>query len=164
MLYPLGTTKNGIEVSVDLIHSQAAARVAQQPHLLSLVKEALQQITPRGPGVQIQHDMKRVIGYDFVIETTDKDTVFYARPLRDEVYSRFVKHGKPLSTQQLVICMNRRDNGEYELQDAWVGHISPPRPGSEDESPESRPYWANHAIIADNQTVQSSTITKTTPY
>lgn len=164
MVHPLGITKNGIEVMVDLIGSPVAARIAKQPHLLELVKEVLQKTSFRDAEVHMQYDMKRTIGYDFVIPTTEKDTIFYARPLRDTVFSRFVKNGKPLSTQVLVLIMSRNKKGEYDLQDTWVGHISPPRPGSTDETPESKPYWMAHAIIADNQAVQSSTITKTCPY
>lgn len=164
MVHPLGTTKNGIEVFVDLIGSPAAARIARQPNLLVLVKEVLEKTSFRDAEVSIACDMKRVIGYDFVVPTTEKDTIFYARPLRDSMFSRYVKQGKPIHSQSLVIVMRRNDKDEYELRDTWVGHISPPRPGSAGEVPESKDYWASHAIIADNQAIQLSSVTKTSPY
>ena len=39
-----------------------------------------------------------------------------------------------------------------------------PRPGSADETPESKPYWLNHALIFDNQPLQLQTLTKECPY
>lgn len=164
MIHSLGTTKNGIEVLVELIKSPAAAKIARQPYLLVLAKEVLQQTAFKDQFVRMEFDMKRPIGYDFVVPTTKKDIIFYAKLLRDDVYSRFVKHSKALPVQSLVIIMDRNETGEYELQDVWVGHLSLPRPGSKEESSESKPYWDSHAIVADGQAVQSNTITKTRPY
>jgi hypothetical protein len=99
-----------------------------------------------------------------VVETTDKDTVLYARLLRDSVYTRFVKSGKPAQTSYLTIVLELDDNNEYELVDTWIGRINPPRPGSAHETAQSKPYWANHAFVFDNQPIQTSTATKECPY
>lgn len=164
MKHPIGHTSNGTPVYVDLIHSDAAAHIAQQPHLLGLVKEVLRKTALHDSEINIEHDMGRTIGYDFVVSTTDNDVVFYARPLQDSIYARFVKNGKPVSAQHLALTLRRDEEGSYELLDTWVGHLSPPRPGSVRETTESKPYWAKHAFVLDNQPIQSRTLTKVCPY
>lgn len=164
MKHPIGQTSNGIAVHVDLIRSQAAKHIAQQPHLLNLIAEALEQITLSGTDAKIEHDMGRVIGYNFVVKTTESDGVFYAQLLRDDTYTRFVKNGKPLPTQYLSMVLCRDEDGVYELNDAWIGRMSPPRPGTVDETAESKPYWSAHAIILGNESLQLRTITKVCPY
>jgi hypothetical protein len=166
MKHAVGHSRNNIAIFVDLIHSNAAKHIAQQPHLLGLVQEALQAITLSDPEVSIEHDMGRPIGYNFVVSTTEKDTIIYAQLLRDDVYSRLVKNGKPLATQHLTLVLRRQGDKDtsYELLDTWIGELNPPRPGSADESAQSRPYWETHAYVLDKQQLQSSTITKVCPY
>jgi hypothetical protein len=163
--HPIAQTRNGIEVYVDLIHSEAAKHIAKQPHLLGFVEEMLRKTSCRGPKVVIEHDMGRVIGYNFVVSTSETDNIFYALNLHDDIYARFVKNGKPTTTQYLTAVLHRSEDGKsYELQDAWIGRLSPPRPGSVNESPDSRPYWANHAFVFDSQSLQLRTVTKVCPY
>lgn len=164
MKHLIGQTTTGIAVYVDLIESPAARHIAQQPHLLNLIAEVLQQTTLRGANPTIEHDMGRVIGYDFIIKTTNSSGVFFAQLLRDTTYTRFVKKGKPLPTQRLSMVLHKDGDGAYELYDAWIGPLSPPRPGTADETPESRAYWATHAIILSNEPLQLRTITKVCPY
>ncbi len=165
MKHSIGQTRNGVTVYVDLIHSQAAQHIADQPHLLSLIAEMLPHTTLRGSDFSIEHDMGRTIGYDFVVSTADTDTIFYAQLLRDSTYTRFVKNGKPLSTQHLTLHLHlSEDKTTYELRDAWIGHLSPPRPGSGHETTQSRPYWATHAFVFGNQSLQLRTVTKKCPY
>lgn len=165
MKHPIGETRNGITVFVDLIHSEAAKHIAQQPHLLNLAAEALQKTSVHGPRLNVEHDMGRDIGYSFIIPTTEGNTVFYAQLQRDEVYTRFIKNGKPLTTQHLSLLLRRNtEDKTYELHDVWVGRLSPPRPGSADETDESKTFWSTHALILDKQPLQLRTVTKVCPY
>jgi hypothetical protein len=165
MKHPVGSTRDGATVVIDLIHSDAAKHISQQPHILGLAQEALQKITLQGKDIRIEHDMGRPIGYNFVVDTKDTDTVFYAQLLRDNVYSRFVKNGKPLATQCLSLILAKQDGEDaYELLDVWVGGLNPPRPGSANETTQSIPYWKTHAIVLDKQQLQTRTITKECPY
>jgi len=165
MKHPLGHSRNDVAVQVDLIHSEAAKRIAHQPHLLGLAGEVLQKVALRGPKVVIEHDTGRTIGYSFVVPTADTDTIFYAQLLHDKTYTRFVKNGKPFSTQYLTLILHRNENDSaYELADIWIGRLSPPRPGSLDETAESKPYWAEHAYILGDQSLQVQTVTKICPY
>jgi hypothetical protein len=164
MKHSIGHTRNNVEVYVDLIHSDAAKHISQQPHLLGLVQEALRNVSLSDSEVSIEYDMGRPIGYNFVVSTTEKDTVFYAQLLRDNVYSRFVKNGKPLATQHLALVLHRQEDKSYELLDTWVGRLDPPRPGSTNETMKSKAYWETHAVVLDKQPLQSRTITKISPY
>src|SRR5688572_11784888 len=164
MKHSIGQTGNGIEVYVDLIQSQAAKHIAQQPHLLSLVTEALPQAKLKDTSASIEHDMGRTIGYSPVVETKGTDGIFYAQLLRDNTYTRFIKSGKPLPTQHLSMLLQRDESGEYELRDVWLGHLNPALPGTDGETAESKPYWAAHAIILGNESLQLRTITKQCPY
>ena len=164
MKHSVGKTRNGVPVYVNLIGSPAAKRIAQQPQLLVLAKEMLGQTTVRGSQMSIEHDMGRLIGYSHVVITTEKDTVFYGRMLREDLYTRFVKNGKPLSTHYLTVILQQDSDKQYELADIWIGRLNPPRPGSDNETAESKPYWANHAFIVDNQSIQLQTVTKACPY
>jgi hypothetical protein len=162
--HPIGQTRNGILVYVDLIGSQAAGHIALQPQLLALAKEMLDKTVAKGVEVTIEYDMGRLIGYGNVVKTTDKDTIFYGRAPDDDVYTRFTKNGKPDATPYLTATLRRGSDGGYELKDIWIGHLSPPRPGSANETSESKSYWSNHAFVLDGRPLQMQTITKVCPY
>jgi len=138
--------------------------IARQPQLLTLAKEMLAETMVRGAEINLERDMKRPIGYNFIVTTTDQDTVFYGRLLRDDIYTRFVKNRKPLSTQYLTVALLQDSNNAYELSDVWIGRLIPPRPGSANETTESKSYWSNHAFVLDNQLLQQRTVTRTCPY
>jgi hypothetical protein len=164
MKHRLAVTKNNIAVYVDLIHSAAAAHISQQPYLLELVKEVLQTVVAKNDTLNFEYNMNRSVGYDFHIETSGKETIFYARLIKDKTYTRFVKNGAPQTTQYLTIVLRRDEEHNYELCDTWIGRLRPPRPGSPDENAESKTYWSNHAVVFVNQSLQFSTVTKNCPY
>lgn len=161
----LGTAQNGAEVYVDLIRSEAGHNIARRPQLLGIVKEILANMRLSGSEIRIERDMGRTLGYDFVIHTVDDNTIFYAQILHDSVYTRFVKNGKPALTQYASFVLRSREGMDgYDLQEVRIGRLTPPRPGSVDETPESRTYWMEHALIHDTQILQPRTTTKTCPY
>jgi hypothetical protein len=164
MKHSIGQTRNGVRVYVDLIKSQAAKQIAGQPQLLTLAKEMLGEISVSGTKLSIERDMGRQIGYSFIVPTTEKDTVIYARLLRDDLYTRFVKKGNPPSTNYLTMTLLQDGDNGYELSDVWIGRLNPPRPGSDNETAESKLYWSNHAFVLDSQPLQTRTVTKTCPY
>ena len=150
---------------VNLISSEAAKHIAQQPYLLTLAEEVLQQAVIASTNINLEQDMGRVIGYDYVVETTTASAVFYAQLLREDIYTRFVKNGEPRSTRHLTIALSYSQTGNYySLNDIWIGRLRPPRPGSDQETPKGNLYWGMHAFIFENQPLQSRTLTKTCPY
>lgn len=164
MKHPIGVTQNGVEVYAYLTSSNVGKRLSRQPYLLTLAREILTEMTLRDPKIYIEYDMRRQIGYDFIVTTTDNDAVFYARLVKDDVYTRFVKTGAPIHTSYITVILQQDDDKNYELSDIWIGRITPPRPGSPDETADSKPYWANHAYILGDQPLQSQTLSKICPY
>jgi hypothetical protein len=158
------TTRNDMTVYVDLVHSAAAKQIARQPYILGLTREALQQTMLKGTAATVVHNMGRTIGYDFVVATDDTSKVFYAKIIRDDVYTRFVRDPKPASTQFLTLTLKRVATSDYELLSVAVGKAGPPRPGSPDETAESKAFWAHHAYVLDKESLQAPTITKDCPY
>lgn len=165
MIHPIGTTPDGIEVYIDLVNSDASESIARQPQLIRLAKEALTGRKLTGPNVQIEHNMGRVVGYDCIIEATEDDNVFYAQMLRDKLYTRFIKGGKPLATNYVAIVLKRDADGKaYALQDVRIGRLAPPRPGMPNETTKSRDFWSAHAYVQEGQLLQLRTVTKQRPY
>lgn len=165
MTHLIGHAQNDLPVYVDLFRSKAAKHIAREPHLLTLATEALRQTTLDGPVVNLEYDMGRVVGYDFVVKTTADDTVFYVQLVQDDVYTRFTKNGEPRATRYVSIVLQRSDEDEsYWVDDIWIGHLAPPRPGSAEETVKSKPYWKDHAFVFGSQPIQPRTLTKTSPY
>ncbi len=164
MKHHIGKTSNGVSVYAQLIGSQAGKRIAQQPQLLTLAKEMFSEVALHDSEIRMEYDINQPTGYDFTVETTEQDTIFYGRFLKDDVYTRFVKNGKPRSTTYLSVVLSKQGDNSYELSDIWIGCLRPPRPGSANETAESKPFWLNHARVLDNQTLQMKTVTKTCPY
>lgn len=164
-MHLVGYTKNNLPVYVDLLKSEAARHIAHHPYLLTVAAEALRHITLDKPVVNLEYDMGRTIGRDFVVETTDGDNVFYVQLIRDPVYTRFIKNGEPRPTRYISMVMRRDQKSDpYRMHDVWIGRLTPPRPGSDEETPESKIYWKDHAVVFGNEPIQSRTLTKTYPY
>lgn len=167
MKHFIGQTRNSMPVYVDLVASDAAKSISQHPFMLGLLTTMLSRVALRDAAVTVEQDMGHTIGYNFVVDTTDQDIVFYAQLQRDSTYTRFVKNAKPSATSYLTASFHRVGIGktaEYELDDAWVGRNVPPRPGSPQETTKSKPFWARHAVIMDRQLIRANTITKICPY
>lgn len=164
MKHLIGLTQNRVEVYAYLTSSKVGKRLSRQPHLLALAKEMFTEVSLRDLKIYMEYDMGRHIGYDFIINTTDNDAVFYACILKDTVYTRFVKSGEPIHTNYLTVTLEQDGDENYELSDIWIGRLIPPRPGSADETADSKPYWSDHAYILGDQPLQSQTLTKTCPY
>ncbi len=164
MKHPITSTQNGTAVYVDLIKSPAALHIAQQPYLLGLIKELIRHRQVDGETLSIDHDMGRPVGNALVVETSDKDVVIYAQRVREDMYTRFVKNGSPKQSPYVSVILRRDDDGEYELHDTWIGRLTPPRPGSGQETDDSLSYWQSHAYVYNHDAIQARTVTKVCPY
>lgn len=164
MNHIIGYTQNNVPVHIDLISSTAAKQVSKQPYLLTLTAEALRRITLDKLNAKVELNMGRDIGYDFIVETSATDNVFYAQLLREDIYTRFVKKGQPTPTAYLSLVLERaHDDAPYNLSGVWIGRQSPPRPGEEKEARNSKVYWEKHAFVFENQAIQLRTVTKSVP-
>lgn len=162
--YVIAEAPNGNEVYVDLITSSAGHYLSRQPYVLNLIKEVLGATKLTTSQVSIERDMGRVIGNTDIVETTEKDTIFYAQPNKKIVFSRYAKNRYPSPSQKLSVTLQRDEDGNYELVDTWIGPCVPPFPGDENETTKSKPYWQTHALVQDAQPVQAKSITKVCPY
>ena len=149
---------------VNLISSPAGRYISRQPHILSLIKATILVTTLSENSRCIECDIGHIIGNTNVVMTSDKDSVFYARPVKTAVFSRYVKNRTLSPSSMLTIILKHRPNDTYEITDTWVGPYFPPFPGDDNETPASKSYWETHALIADSQPVQSQSITKQCPY
>ena len=108
--------------------------------------------------------MGRDIGTTDIVATNDKDTIYYAQPLKSDVFSRFAKNRYPQTSSMLTVIVERDSDGNYEVSDAWIGNSHPAFPGDKNETTASRGYWQTHALVQDAQVIQSKSLTKTWPY
>jgi hypothetical protein len=162
--YVITESETGYEVYVDLITSSAGHYLSRQPYVINLIKEVVIPMKLTDARVIIERDMGRVIGNTDIVETTEKDTIFYAQPAKKDVFSRYARNRYPSPSRKLTIILERDDEGNYEVHDTWVGPCSPPFPGDERATAKSKTYWETHALVQDAQAVQSKTITKVCPY
>jgi hypothetical protein len=167
MKHPVTNTLDGTPVYVDLINSAASANIAQQPHLLGLVIELLRSKKVHGKNLTYEHDFGRNIGNTDIVSTTDRDTIVYAKRLKHETFTRFVRRRLPTPTTYVSVKLQKDSDGEYVLTDAWIGRLTPPYPGP--EAPEGAEqqidaYWADHAIVLEGQPIQLRTMTAVCPY
>jgi hypothetical protein len=152
------------EVYVNLISSPAGHYLSRQPHVIGLLREALGSINLDGERIIIEHNMGRTIGNSDIVETSEKDTIYYAQPLKTEAYSRYAKHRAPQPSEVLTIVAIRDTGGSYEIQDTWVGSACPPFPGNEFETDASKDFWETHALVDNSQLIQTKSITRVCPY
>lgn len=164
MRHQIATAKDGSIVYVDLIESAAAESISQHPYLLGLIKELMEQTKLSGAKLYFDQDMGRNIGSSDVVETSEKDVILYAQALKSDSYKRFVKNGKPQSTQYISVVLAKDDEGNYELTNTWVGPLRPPQPGTDNETKAGRKFWESHAFILDREPIKLRTLTKTRPY
>lgn len=162
--YTILESGTGYEVYVNLIDSLAGHYLSRQPYVINLMKEVLLAQKLTGPTLVVEKDMGRVIGNTDIIETTEKDTIYYAQPVKQTVFSRYAKNRFPKPSRKLTLHLSKDQNGDYEVTDAWIGPSCPPFPGGQNETSASKAYWESHALVQDAQPVQSRSITKVCPY
>ncbi len=164
MKHHIATTRNNIPVYVDLIRSSAAKGIAQQPFLVRLAAEVLKSKALRGATVEIEHDMRRPIGYESVVRTAPNSVVLYAQLVHETTFTKFVKNSKPEATNLLSILLSKNTDNSYDVTGIWIGRLRPSQPGGSDEDTAGRTFWEDHAYTLENQLIQTNTLTKTCPY
>lgn len=162
--YTITESPLGYEVYINLINSSAGIYVSRRPQIINLIKEVLTPMDLTSSPMQIMHNMGRVIGNSDIVETTEKDTIYYALPFKKKVYGRYAKNRNPSPSSELTIILGKDTEGNYEVHDTWVGPYTPPFPGDEHMTAKSKPFWETHALAQDEHAVQSKSITKDCPY
>lgn len=162
--FMISQSETGYEIYINLISSSAGRYLSRHPHVINLIKELLVPMNLKGDHMIIERDMGRVIGNTDIVETSEKDTIYYAQPNKIKVYSRFAKNRFSQPSNILTVIVEKDADGNYEVIDTWIGPSSPPFPGDDKETENSKLYWHNHALVHDAQAIQSKTITKYCPY
>ena len=160
----LDETNDEYDIYIDSITSSAGHYLSRRPYVYALIRELLSTRKLRGDRIVIEQDMGRNIGTTDIVSTTDKDTIYYAQPLKSEVFSRFAKNRYPEVSSTLTVVVNRDTDGNYEVTNAWIGSNHPAFPGAEHATADSREYWKVHALVQDAHTIQFKSLTKTCPY
>lgn len=158
------TLANDKKVSADLTGSHLATHFADFPELSALVKEFLVTQSFDEQEVYVDHDMGRVVGSSDLVETDDTDEIVYAKRFNRDTYTRFVKGRDPVPTSYITVTLTLDGDGNYELTSAWIGQICPLFPDRPGATPESKPFWAKHALVWGNQTIQEGTETEVCPW
>jgi hypothetical protein len=162
--HQLGDSANKKRVYACITVPPLSATVSRNPHLLSLIKEVIPQHTLAKETECLEYDMGRSIGYCEVTEVKETDAVFYAKKLKAEGFTKFVKNHKAQQTSLLTIRLERDEAGDYELRNIWLGKDYPAMPGDPDATDDSKAFWDDHAVIFNGQAVIASTVTKDCPY
>ncbi len=160
----LDETNDEYDIYVNLISSSAGHYLSRRPHVIALVKELLSENKLEGKKVVLERDLGRDIGKTDVVVTSDADSIYYAQPLKSEVYSRFAKNRYAQPSSLLTVIVVRDSYGNYEVADTWIGANHPAFPGDANATTDSKVYWETHALVQDAQVIQSKSITKTCPY
>lgn len=162
--HPVASTRHGATVYVDLINSPASSTISYQPHIVTLIKDLLSRTDLKAGESTVEFDFGHDIGSCEVVKTTEKDHIMYAKPINRPAFYRFVRRKQPDPTSFVTVIVRGDENGEYELLDTWFGRNMPAIPGAENETDQSRAFWATHAIILEGHPIQNKTLTLTCPY
>ncbi len=160
----IATSKNNMTVVVDTEHSHAAIHLQDDPRLQAVVTRALSQVNLEGETLAFEKDLGDVVGYMDLVKTTPEDEIVYAKRPNRDIYTRFVKNKEQTETSYVTCVLERVDDTTYELWSAWVGRLLPTFPGDENETPESKSFWSEHALVWGTQTVQPGTETDICPW
>lgn len=156
----LCTSANGVEVVYDPVNSHTATHFNDAPELKSLAKELLRSLRLEGELVAKDVDMGRTIGNSDVVEVDESDEIVYAmrKHREDQGFVPFAKSQKAKPSSLISIYLVRRDPKTYELLSVWIGEYeSPMFPQMNNATPESIPYWKQHAFVWGSQEIIPST-------
>jgi hypothetical protein len=162
--HPIAVSGNDKQVYASLTVQPLAGVISRNPHLVTLVKEVVQQQRLTAEDVRLEHDFGHPIGYCELADVKPADTIFYAKQLKADSFTKFVKNRRAQKTSVLTLKLKRDETGNYELLNVWLGSDFPAMPGESDETAASKQFWDDHAVIFNGQAIIASTLTKDCPY
>lgn len=162
--FVIETINEECEIYINFMTSAAGHYLNRRPYIIALIKELLAMNKLHGKLVIIEQDMGRNIGTSDVVATKETDSVYYAKPLNSDVFWRFTKSHYPQISSLLTIIAVKDEDGNYEINDTWIGGHHPAFPGDKQATPDSLGFWRTHAFVQDARQIQSKSITKSWPY
>lgn len=157
-------SKNGIDVYYDPENSHASTHFADTPQIIPFVKKILEQTTVSGDIMEFDTDTGVELGQSGLVETDATDEIVYAIRKNRDRHIRFTKSRTAGLSSMVTINLNRLEDGRYNVYSAWLGSNSPPTPNSPMANEQSRPFWANHALVWGTQEVLPGTETTVCPW
>lgn len=158
------TSKNGIRVMYDPLHSHASTHFADTPQILPFVKQIIENTGITGDIMEFDTDTGQPIGMSDLVETDENDTIVYAIRKNRDRHTRFTKSRQPQLSSMITISLTRLDEQTYDLYSAWLGPNSPPTPNSPLANAMSKPFWSKHALAWGRQEIQPGTETTICPW
>lgn len=156
-------SENGKEVYAYLIQPPLSHQLSRNPHLITLIKEVIKGAKLEGRVITLETDMGRDIGHSDVVKVDEGDAVFYAKQIKQDVYTKFVKNHPTKPTSFLTFRLERDENDCYEIKEVWIGKSMPYLPGEMGANKKSEAYWSSHAVVYNGQPLMTGTITKELP-
>lgn len=161
----LVTSENGMDVLYDPVNSHTATHFADTTNLKKLAQEILAKKILDEDKMFFDTNMVRIVGKSDLVENDNGDVIVYAKRKNRDVYTSFNKTKTPQPCSIVAIGVARIGEGQYELLSAWIGSIdSPPFPGDENETPESKDFWLKHSLAWGAQEIQEGTETLSCPW
>jgi hypothetical protein len=160
----LATSKNNVDVYIDLDKSHAITHIQKHPNLLDYARQIINGHEILADEDRFETDMGFIVGTTDLVETTDKDEIVYAqRPNRDK-FNRFVKNRISENTNIVTMDIRKGLDNRYFVYTIYIGKNTPKSPGGDREDPDSREFWNKHALVWGNQDTVSGTETTICPW
>lgn len=111
------------------------------------------------------------IGMTSLVETDENSEIVYAKRKDRSLYTRFVKNRKGSITSSFVVILNRSRHNEsdYFFVTMFPGigayrEPEDPHISTKEELKQSLYFWGTHALVFDESTIDTQTITPICPY
>ncbi len=165
----LGSSKNGVKVTYDPVHSHAATHLQDTAQLKSLVVEVIGGMDLNGQVVARHVDMGRIVGTSDVVDVDETDKIIYAvrKNRQDDGLVPFTKTRKAQPCQYVTVQLVPQADGSYKLSSAWIGTFDEddePFPQSSRATKRSVEYWQRFAFVWGSQEIVPGTETANHPW
>ena len=154
----LGISADGQPVLLDRASTNVEYHLLETPNLLELVREVVPTIKLTGSSeIVVERDFGRFVGTTNLVETTESDTIVYAKRIGRNTYSRFALNKQPLPCSSIVVVVRKTELG-YCLWTAMCARLLP-----EEAWVEGSQFNQTHAMAYDEDLIQLNTLTRSKP-
>jgi|SRR5665213_2729465 len=165
----IATSRNGIHVTYDPVHSHAATHLEDTPQLKELVKEVMSNLDLNGQEVAQHYNMRRVVGTCDVVTVGHIDKVVYGirKNRENDGLVPFVKNRRGDDCPYVALHLIPQTDNTYVLSSAWIGTFGEddePFPMSKDAHERSVDFWNKHAFVYGSQEIVAGTETTICPW
>lgn len=165
----IATSKNGIKVFYDPVHSHAATHLDDTPQLKGLVQELIQSMDLEEAEIAKHYNMGRIVGTCDVVDVDGSDEIVYGiRKNRDEDgLVPFTKSREGDPCPYVAMHLIKQADGSYLLSSCWIGEFGEddePFPNSPLATERSADFWDKHAFVWGSQEIQPGSLQTDKPW